>query len=108
MSQIPNSPGTPPPYVPPGYPPAKPPGDGKATAALVLGIIAIACTGIIPGIIGIILASQARKEGYTGSKATIGLVLSIVGIAMWLLILLPIIACTGCFFVLEELYWWHW
>ncbi|WP_298482223.1 hypothetical protein [uncultured Ruminococcus sp.] len=66
---------------------------GKATAALVLGIISligicIPIAGIICGIVAIVLAMMAKKEGTTGGKQTAGLVLGIIGIVvgiiMWI------------------------
>ena len=68
--------------MPPG-PPREMPGSGKAVAALVLGICALVVPipfiDVVAGIIGIVLAVQAKKEGHTGGMATAGLVLSIIG-----------------------------
>lgn len=67
--------------------------NGKATAALVLGIISligicIPIAGIICGIIAIILAVMAKKEGSTDSKQKAGMILGIIGIVisiiMWI------------------------
>lgn len=67
--------------------------NGKATAALVLGIVSligicIPIAGIICGIVAIVLAMMAKKEGVTGGKQTAGLVLGIIGIilgiVMWI------------------------
>jgi hypothetical protein len=59
------------------------PGKGKAIASLVLGIIAIVLPipilCVIAGIIGIVLASLAKKEGFTGGIRTAGFVCSIIG-----------------------------
>ena len=54
--------------------------NGKATAALVLGIISligicIPIAGIICGIIAIILAVMAKKEGSTDGKQKAGMIL---------------------------------
>ena len=66
--------------------------NGKATAALVLGIISligicIPIAGIICGIIAIILAVMAKKEGSDG-KQKAGMILGIIGIVisiiMWI------------------------
>ena len=60
-------------------------GKGLAIAALVCGICAIAISFFLPilnlaaGIVGIVLAVNARKQGFTGGLATAGLVLSIIG-----------------------------
>ena len=65
--------------------------NGKAVAALVLGIVSllglcIPLAGIICGIIAIILAVMAKKEGSTDGKA--GMILGIIGIVisiiMWI------------------------
>ena len=67
--------------------------NGKATAALVLGIISligicIPIAGIICGIIAIILAVMAKKEGSTDGKQKAGMILGIIGIVisiiMWI------------------------
>ena len=61
--------------------------NGKATAALVLGIISligicIPIAGIICGIIAIILAVMAKKEGSTDGKQKAGMILGIIGIVI--------------------------
>lgn len=67
--------------------------NGKATAALVLGIISligicIPIAGIICGIIAIVLAVLAKKEGFTDGKQKAGMILGIIGIVisivMWI------------------------
>lgn len=67
--------------------------NGKATAALVLGIISligicIPIAGIICGIFAIILAVMAKKEGSTDGKQKAGMILGIIGIVisiiMWI------------------------
>lgn len=67
---------------------------GKATAALVLGIIGLIIFPIICSVLAIVFGSIARGEiqrdpslGGNGS-ATAGLVMGIIGIAVWVLILL--------------------
>ena len=63
---------------------------GKAVASLILGICSIVCwfcglygaiIGIALGIIGIVMASQAKKARNTEGIRTGGLVCSIVGLA---------------------------
>ena len=61
--------------------------NGKATAALVLGIISligicIPIAGIICGIIAIVLAVLAKKEGSTDGKQKAGMILGIIGIVI--------------------------
>ena len=67
--------------------------NGKAVAALVLGIVSllglcIPLAGIICGIIAIILAVMAKKEGPTDGKQKAGMILGIIGIVisiiMWI------------------------
>lgn len=67
--------------------------NGKATAALVLGIVSligicVPIAGIICGIIAIVLASMAKKEGAVNGKQKAGLILGIIGIiisiVMWI------------------------
>lgn len=58
-------------------------GKSKAIAALVLGIVAIVMPipflDLICGVIGLVLASMAKREGYTEGLRTAGFVLSIIG-----------------------------
>jgi len=58
-------------------------GKKKATAALVLGIIAILLPipflDLACGIVGLVLANGAKKDGFTGSVRTAGFVLSLIG-----------------------------
>lgn len=79
--------------------------NGKAIAALVLGIVSVvfcffgvgAIVSVATGIVGLILAIQARKEG-TGSNgmAVAGLVLSIIGLIGGAIIFISCVACVGC------------
>lgn len=72
-------------------------------AALVLGIISVVIAvifpvfgwiGIIIGIVGIILGALAKKNGQSG-MATAGLVLSIIGTALALILYLACAACAA-------------
>ena len=67
--------------------------NGKAVAALVLGIVSllglcIPLVGIICGIIAIILAVMAKKEGSTDGTQKAGMIWGIIGIVvsiiMWI------------------------
>jgi len=101
-----------PPYTGPPSLVARP-GDGKATGSLICGIIALFCAAPV-GIAGIILAIMARSEaGNFDSKATTGLILSIVAIvfsiifwtvAISLLISMPLWLSD----VLQDLGIYHW
>ncbi|MCL2353918.1 MAG: DUF4190 domain-containing protein [Defluviitaleaceae bacterium] len=62
-------------------------GRGKAIASLVLGIISIVfcylpLVGLVCGIVGLIMASQARREGFNGGMRQGGVVTSIIGIVI--------------------------
>jgi len=91
-------------------------GKGKATASLVLGIISVvicwlgmgALAAVITGIFGIIMSVQSSKEmaaaGVYDSKAmaTIGLVLSIIGLVIGGIVfvacglVMGAVGCIGC------------
>lgn len=89
-------------------PPASPPGyrgpmrtSGKATAALILAIASMVVCPIIPAVIALVLASQARKEiaasgGSVGGSglATAATIISIVHFALVGLVALLIIAIS--------------
>lgn len=74
------------PYGQPGYGPV--PGKGKATAALVLGIVSVVfaflspIVGLICGIIAIVMSNKARNEGYIGGAQKAGKILGIVGLVI--------------------------
>jgi len=76
-------------------------GRGLAIASLVLGIISIVLAFIMPlfvgfvcGIVGIVLAVQARKKEKTG-MATAGLVCSIIGTIFGAISVICVVACVG-------------
>lgn len=79
------------------------PGKGKAIASLVLGIVAVvfwffgwgAIVSIICGIVGIILASMAKKDGNTSGIRTGGLVCSIIGLVGGAFVFVACVACAG-------------
>lgn len=70
-----------------------------AVASLVLGIISLVflfivpIVGVIVGLVGIILGAMARKVPEKQGMATAGLVCSIIGVALGLVMF---IACAGC------------
>ena len=75
--------------------------NGFAIASLVLGIVSIVFTfiglswlGLILGIVGIILAVNAKKKNPSG-MATAGLVLSIIGTVLCALMFIACIALVG-------------
>jgi len=87
----------PPPYGH-GGPGMQPPGHTKAVASLVTGILSLVIPyiGVILGIVAVVLAIQARNEGYVGGLATGGLVTGIIAVALWAFLLLSCVACAAC------------
>ena len=86
---------------------------GKAVASLVLGICAIVCwffgvgalVGIILGIIGLVLAGQAKKAGNT--EGTGGFVCSLIGLigsGIAVIIAISALALAGSIFDKATLY----
>lgn len=79
------------------------PGKGAATASLVLGIISVvtwflgslAFVGLVTGIIGLICASKAKKQGFNGGIRTAGFVLSIIGLVGSAIVFIACVACVG-------------
>lgn len=64
------------------------PGKSYAVASMVLGIVAVvfwffrftSLLSVILGIIGLSLASSAKKEGYYGGERMAGFILSLLGV----------------------------
>ena len=77
------------------------PGRGLAIASLVLGIVSLVFIiffpifGLIAGIVGVILASMARKQGYRGGMQTGGFVCSLIGLVVNGAFMLACVACAG-------------
>lgn len=79
------------------------PGKGAATASLVLGIISVvlwffgysALVSVILGIIGLILAGNAKKAGFNGGIRTAGFVLSLIGLIGGAIFFVACVACVG-------------
>lgn len=88
--------------VPNNYPVVVP-GKNKAVASLVLGILSIvfiwggfsAFVSLILSVIGLILASSAKKDGFDEGIRTAGFVTSLIGLIGGLLALLACVACVG-------------
>jgi hypothetical protein len=78
-------------------------GKGKATASLVLGIISVVCwffgysaiISVILGVIGLILAGKARKEGFEGGTRTAGFILSLIGLIGGAFVFIACVACAS-------------
>lgn len=81
----------------------KQPGQGAATGSLVCGIIAVVCwffgyttiVSLILGIIGLVMASKAKKEGYVGGMRTAGFVLSLIGVIVGAIVLVACVVLAG-------------
>ena len=79
------------------------PGQGAATGSLVCGIIAVVCwffgyttiISLILGIIGLVMASKAKREGYTGGMRTAGFVLSLMGVIVGAIVLVACVVLAG-------------
>ena len=79
------------------------PGKGAATASMVLGIIAVvlwffgysAILSVILGIVGLFMASNAKKAGFEGSIRTAGFVLSLIGLIGGAFFFVACVACIG-------------
>lgn len=81
------------------------PGQGAATGSLVCGIISLvagivlgwttylALAGLVIGIVGVVLAVNAKKQGYSGGMQTAGLVLSIIGAVISGIVFISCVAC---------------
>ena len=80
------------------------PGYSKALASMILGICSIALmivltpfAGIVLGVIGLVLNSMARGDGYTGSYLKAGKICSIVGIVLSAILLVLAAVLIGSF-----------
>ena len=79
------------------------PGKGAATASLVLGIISVvlwffgysALVSVILGIVGLILAGNAKKAGFNGGIRAAGFVLSLIGLIGGAIFFVACVACVG-------------
>ena len=85
-----------------------PPGKGKATASLVLGIISICFSyvvilGLACGIIGLVMAAGARKDGFDGGLRKGGLVCSIIGTVFSAIYTLIVLLLVG---TIASSPWW--
>ncbi len=72
---------------------------GKATAALVLGILGLVLIPIIPSILAIVFGNNAKREidgsgGSLGGRglATTGVVLGWIALAIWAVFLIAVVA----------------
>ncbi len=78
-------------------------GSGAATGSLVCGILSvvaawfgwIALVSVVLGIVGIILAVNAKKQGCSSGSRTAGLVLSIIGLVFGGIVFVACALCAG-------------
>ena len=69
------------------------PAHGKAVASLILGIVGTVCCAIgVCGVVGLILAIMAKKEGNNEGIRTVGFNLSIIATVMWGVFMIMMIA----------------
>ncbi len=79
------------------------PGQSAATASLVCGIISVvlwffgysSLVSVILGIIGLVLAGNAKRAGNNSGIRTAGFVLSLIGLLGGVLAFIACIACVG-------------
>ncbi|MCR4990402.1 MAG: hypothetical protein K6A38_06015 [Lachnospiraceae bacterium] len=76
---------------------------GAAVGSLVCGLLAVVCwffgyssiVSVILGIIGLVLASSAKKANDTSGLRTAGFVLSLIGLIGGGIVLIACVACIG-------------
>ena len=79
------------------------PGKNKAIASLVLGIISVVLwffgysfiLSVVLGIIGVVMASKSKEEGYDENIRTAGFILSVIGIIGGAIFFVACVACVG-------------
>ena len=79
------------------------PGKNKAIASLVLGIISAvlwffgysSILSVVLGIIGVVMASKSKEEGYDENIRTAGFILSVIGIIGGAIFFVACVACVG-------------
>ena len=69
------------------------PAHGKAVASLILGIVGtVSCAIGVCGVVGLILAIMAKKEGNNEGIRTVGFILSIIATVLWGVFMIMMIA----------------
>ena len=79
------------------------PGKNKAIASLVLGIISVvlwffgysSILSVVLGILGVVMASKSKEEGYDENIRTAGFILSVIGIIGGAIFFVACVACVG-------------
>jgi len=72
-------------YAQQNIPPRTDAGNSNAIISLVCGIVGFFFLGIVLGTVAIITGNIAKKQGYTGIKATFGIVLGVIDIVLMIL-----------------------
>jgi len=92
------------PYMPQGDQPGK----NAALGGLVCGILSVVLggflgtlivtpiIGLVLGIVGLVMSSNAKKQGFNGGLNTAGLVLSIIGVVYSAITFISCTICAGC------------
>ena len=91
-------------YQAPMYPqaPQNHPAKNLALASMICGIVglvfgwAAGLIGIPAGIVGLILAINAKKKGFVGGMLTAGLIMSIISLALGAIVFIACIGIVGC------------
>jgi hypothetical protein len=60
-------------------------GKGLGIASLVCGIVSFFCFGLILGILAVVFGGIAKGKGYKGGMATAGIVLGVIGLALYVI-----------------------
>ena len=79
------------------------PGEGSATGSFVCGLIGVICwffgytliLSVILGIVGLILASKSKQEGFDGGMRTAGFVLSLIGVIVGAIVFIACVVIIG-------------
>ena len=79
------------------------PGKNKAIASLVLGIISVvlwffgysSILSVVLCLIGVVMASKSKEEGYDENIRTAGFILSVIGIIGGAIFFVACVACVG-------------
>ena len=79
------------------------PGKNEAIASLVLGIISVvlwffgysSLLSVVLGVIGVIMASKSKEEGYDDNIRTAGFILSVIGVIGGAIFFAACVACVG-------------
>ena len=76
------------------------PGKNKAIASLVLGIISVVLwffgySSILSVVLGVVMASKSKEEGYDENIRTAGFILSVIGIIGGAIFFVACVACVG-------------